>query len=73
MNDQHTVGNPLAVGGQRSSSDFLLARVVPIRRYHERKWLPMIEVFEAIENENEVAFLANNNVAPEIEFGWDED
>lgn len=33
----------------------------------------MIEFFEAIENENEVAFLANNNVAPEIEFGWDED
>jgi hypothetical protein len=34
----------------------------------------MIEVFESVENENEFAFLtANNNVAPEIEFGWDED
>jgi hypothetical protein len=33
----------------------------------------MIEILDTIENENELAILANNNVAPEIEFGWDED
>ncbi|GAB3165655.1 hypothetical protein GCM10027258_88780 [Amycolatopsis stemonae] len=33
----------------------------------------MLEIFESIENENELAILANNNVAPEIEFSWDED
>lgn len=32
----------------------------------------MIEILDAVENENGFAFLANNNVAPEIEFGWDE-
>lgn len=38
-----------------------------------RKCLHMLEIFESIENENELAILANNNVAPEIEFSWDED
>lgn len=33
----------------------------------------MLEIFESFENENELAILANNNVAPEIEFSWDED
>jgi hypothetical protein len=33
----------------------------------------MIEIFDSVENENELAVLANNNVAPEIEFTWDED
>lgn len=33
----------------------------------------MIETYDVTGNENELAVLANNNVAPEIEFDWDED
>jgi len=32
----------------------------------------MIELFDATENVNEMTLPSNNNVAPEIEFGWDE-
>lgn len=32
----------------------------------------MIELFDIAENVNETILPANNNVAPEIEFGWDE-
>lgn len=33
----------------------------------------MIELFDTVENLNEFTVTANNNVAPEIEFSWDED